>query len=192
VGDALATAQRLGTLATDSGCEAIRARGERALGRALAANRDANAADHLERALTCFGRLEMPFEVARTRLLLARTLKDKDRETAAAEAEAALVGFEALGAARDSDATAAFLRSLGVRAARSGRKEAGVLSKREREVLELLGEGLSNRELAERLFLTRKTVEHHVRSVLTKLGLRSRADAAAYAVRHLDRGPTSS
>jgi DNA-binding NarL/FixJ family response regulator len=192
VAEALTTAHRLARLAADSGCEAIRARAERALGRALAANDDANAADHLERALTCFASLEMPFEVARTRLLLARTLADKDRETAAAETAAALTGFEALGAARDADAAAALLRSLGVRAARSRRKEAATLSRREREVLELLGEGLSNRELAERLFLTRKTVEHHVRGVLTKLGLRSRAEAAAYAVRHLGRGPTPS
>ena len=191
VADALTTARRLGRLADESGCAAIRARGERALGRALAASGDVNnAADHLERALTCFARLELPFEVARTRLLLARTLEDKDRGTAAAEAEAALLGFEALGAARDADAAAALLRALGVHAARRGREEAGMLSRREREVLELLGEGLSNRELAERLFLTRKTVEHHVRSVLTKLGLRSRAEAAAYAVRHLDGGST--
>ncbi|WP_217915456.1 response regulator transcription factor [Miltoncostaea marina] len=52
-------------------------------------------------------------------------------------------------------------------------------------MLQLLGEGCSNRELAERLFLTRKTVEHHVHNVLVKLGLRNRAEAAAYAVRHL-------
>ena len=74
-----------------------------------------------------------------------------------------------------------------MKAARSGPRGVGVLTKREHEVLRLLAEGLSNQELAERLFLTRKTVEHHVRSVLRKLGLRSRAEAAAYAVRELER-----
>jgi DNA-binding NarL/FixJ family response regulator len=54
-------------------------------------------------------------------------------------------------------------------------------------VLALLGEGLSNREMAERFVLTRKTVENQVASVLSKLGLRGRAEAAAYAARHLPR-----
>jgi DNA-binding NarL/FixJ family response regulator len=57
------------------------------------------------------------------------------------------------------------------------------LSPREREVLELMAEGLKNREIAERLFLSEATVKTHVRHLLDKLRLRNRAEAAAFATR---------
>ncbi|MBE2316257.1 response regulator transcription factor [Solirubrobacter sp. CPCC 204708] len=65
----------------------------------------------------------------------------------------------------------------------SAEVEWGALSVREREVLELLGQGLRNREIAERLVVSEATVKTHVRHVLEKLRLRNRAEAAAFAAR---------
>ncbi len=187
---AAAHAEALATLGAEADCAPIAARGERGRGAVLLAGGDAAAAvPCLERALAAFTRLELPFEAARTRLLLARALAGADGEAAVAEARAALGAAETLGAERLADQAAALLRSLGVRAARSGprgARGAAVLTRREQEVLALLAEGLSNRELAERLVVTRKTVEHHVASILAKLDLANRAEAAAYAVRHQD------
>jgi DNA-binding CsgD family transcriptional regulator len=169
------TAERLSTLAARTGCAAIMARGDRAVG---AASGDIAA---LERALDRFAALEMPLETARTHLLLARTLEG---DAATAAARAALAGFEALGAGREADAAAAFLRSLGQRPSRAHERGGGTLTKREREVLALLGEGLSNRAIAARLFVSQKTAQHHVAAVLFKLDLANRSQAAAYAVLH--------
>ncbi|HMC52965.1 MAG TPA: response regulator transcription factor [Acidimicrobiales bacterium] len=58
------------------------------------------------------------------------------------------------------------------------------LTRRELEVLRLLARGLSNRELAEELFVSEKTVKTHVSSILSKLGLADRTQAALFAVRH--------
>ena len=76
------------------------------------------------------------------------------------------------------------MRSLGAKG-RAGPKSVGLLSRREHEVLRLLGEGLSNREIAARLFISPKTAEHHVSRIYAKLDLRTRAEAAAYAARNL-------
>ena len=53
------------------------------------------------------------------------------------------------------------------------------LTKREAEILELLSEGLRNSSIAKRLFLSPKTVDHHVSAILAKLGVPSRAEAVA-------------
>jgi DNA-binding NarL/FixJ family response regulator len=57
------------------------------------------------------------------------------------------------------------------------------LTDRERSVLDLIGQGLSNREIAERLFLAEKTVKNYVTSVLAKLGMQRRTQAAAWVAR---------
>lgn len=57
------------------------------------------------------------------------------------------------------------------------------LNPRQMEVLALLANGLRNREIAERLVLSERTVEHHVAAILRWLGVRTRTEAAADAVR---------
>jgi DNA-binding CsgD family transcriptional regulator len=150
------------------------------LGEAEIALSDSGAAVERGRALTALG------TASHCDLIVAhgeRLLGHRDREVARAEARTALAVFEDLGASRDADAAAALMRDLGLKAARTGPKNTGRLTSREQEVLALLGEGLSNPEIARRLFLSRKTVEHHVARILSKLGLRGRAEAAALAAR---------
>lgn len=188
-GDADAAAdegRRLAERGAEVGSRLMRARGERLLGRALVhRGQAADARRHLEAALEGFVALEMPLEVARTRVALAEAVHGEAPEAAVAEARAALGVFEDLGAGREAEAVAAWLRHVGATAARTGPRGLGLLTKRELQLLALLAEGLSNPEMAERLYISRRTVEHHVASILSKLGLRNRTEAAAYAARHL-------
>lgn len=175
-------AERLSSLATLSGRDTAVARAQLAHGRVRAALDDAEKARHeLQGAMEGFLRVEMPFEAARARLELARVVAVGSQESAIAEAHGALVAFDRLGAKHHADAAAALSRSLGGRP-RTGPRNAPGLTPRQAEVLELLAGGLSNPEIANRLYISRKTVEHHVESILSKLGLRSRAQAVVYAI----------
>jgi DNA-binding NarL/FixJ family response regulator len=91
--------------------------------------------------------------------------------------------FERLGARPYADQVAAMLRELG-EGTRPGPRLSGELTRREEEVLGLLSHGLSNPEIGNRLFISPKTVEHHVGHILSKLGLRNRAGAVAWALRN--------
>jgi DNA-binding CsgD family transcriptional regulator/Tfp pilus assembly protein PilF len=148
----------------------------------VAAAAGADAAPHLEAGLAVLGEAEWASVRAELHLELALALKVVDPAGAITNARAALALFERMGARRSADRSAALLRSLGVTVRTAGAIRANLdsLSRREREVLVLLAEGLSNAEIAKRLFITPKTAEHHVTSILAKLDLRSRAGAAAY------------
>ncbi len=182
VDDATATADQLATIAARNPSSYARAEAAFARGRVCAARHDGDVVACLREALAGFSDGMMPMELARCHLELAAALAPERPDAAIVEARAAHDAFERLDAPRHADAAAALLRSLGVRPA-PGARSAGVLTRREADVLELLGHGLSNPEIADRLFISRKTVEHHVSNVLTKLRLRSRAEAAAYATR---------
>jgi DNA-binding NarL/FixJ family response regulator len=180
--DAGISAAKLEAIAGRSGHPRLGAVGDLARGRVARATGDAAASAHLERALEGFAQLDLPLEAARTRVELARAVRDTAPEVAAREARIAVETFERLGASREADQAAALARELGG-PARTGPKDVRLLTAREREVLALLGEGLSNAELAARLYISTKTAGNHVSSILAKLHLRSRQEAAAYAVR---------
>lgn len=182
---AASASERLSELAGRQSGTYLRAAAALAKGQVCIASETGDARACLNEALAGFSKAQMPMELACSRLELARALTEENPAVAVAEAKAALEAFERLEAARHADAAAALLRALGA-PVRVGPKGLEALTKREAEVLSLLGHGLSNPAIAERLFISRKTVEHHVSRVLAKLSLRSRAEAAAYAARSGD------
>jgi DNA-binding CsgD family transcriptional regulator len=149
---------------------------------AAAESRTEEAIDDLERALQRLAVLDRPLDTARVRLELARLIAEPRQKLAVAEATQALATFEQLGAAADANAAAALLRELGA-PARTGPRSLDVITEREQDVLRLVAAGLSNPEIAQRLYISRKTASNHVSNILTKLGLRNRAELVAYAAK---------
>ncbi|SDM62599.1 regulatory protein, luxR family [Franzmannia pantelleriensis] len=137
----------------------------------------------LESALTSFRQLGMPYEAARSSFGLAQALCETEPRMALLEARTAEASFRALGAQRDADLATALRRRLGDAGCTPGPRVVGELTKREQQVMALLGDGLSNPAIAEHLCISRRTVEHHVSSILDKRGLTNRAEIAAEAVR---------
>jgi DNA-binding CsgD family transcriptional regulator len=102
-----------------------------------------------------------------------------------------LGGFEGRGLTRGADAVRSLLRGAGIPVPRRGQATPGLpapwatagVTAREAEVLVLLADGLTNREIAERVFLSSRTVERHLANVGTKLGTRTRSELVAMAAR---------
>jgi DNA-binding CsgD family transcriptional regulator len=182
--EAGAAADAIAAIAAPSGRERIAAAAAFARGRVAAARGDGTATSELQKAINGFAALGLRLDIARSRLALAGTLAASSPEVAIDTARQARNELEALGDSREADMAAALLRSLGAKG-RSGPRAAGLLTQREIEVLRLLGEGLTNAEIATRLFISPKTAEHHVSRIFAKLGMTKRSEAAAYAVRQL-------
>ena len=144
----------------------------------------AGAVSRLEAAAEGYEQSGAPFETARARLDLAEALASTGQHAAAQrEARQALETFQALGAERDARRAQDALKRL-ERPARSKRPGGKAeLTRRQLEILRLVAQGLSNPDIAMRLRLSDHTVKRHVANLLTKLGLPTRAAAAAYAAR---------
>jgi len=141
------------------------------------------AVTDLESAIAAFTVARLPLEAAGARLRLAELVRTSDPALARVEARTAAESFAWLGASTELDRASALLRELGA-PARAGAHHVGSLTDREEEVLALVSQGLSNPQIAERLYISRKTASHHVSNVLTKLGVQNRAEAAAWAAAH--------
>jgi LuxR family maltose regulon positive regulatory protein len=167
-------------LVDDIGTDLIRASALAAEGAVAAAAGDAeNARVVFEDAIDLFQRSGAPFETASTRIDLAHVLRALGRHDGALEqARAAHEAMRGMRAAREADRAAALVRELD-----SAARPSAPLTPRELEVVRLVAQGLSNPEIAERLVLSEHTVHRHLANVLAKLGLSSRAAAAAWAAR---------
>jgi DNA-binding NarL/FixJ family response regulator len=160
-----------------------------ALGELVLADGDATAAArHFTHALDLLGDLSVPYERAEIELRAAIGLAAAGERGLAIERLTAVCRAACrLGARPLATAAAEELARLGERIERRlGRRAAGQLehaglSRREVEVLRLVSVGRTNREIARELFLSPRTIDMHVRNVLTKLGCRSRTEATRRA-----------
>lgn len=123
-----------------------------------------------------------PYEAARARLELAGVLVPLGRlRRARREAERARDGLERLGSRFHAGRARALVRDIERRESDEGAADKGVLTPRQAEILRLIAEGGSDRDIAAALGLSEHTVHRHVANILTRLALPSRAAAVAYA-----------
>jgi DNA-binding CsgD family transcriptional regulator len=179
-GDAAAAteaAAELGAIAAQSSSPVLAAMAAHATGAALlASGESADAMTHLRAASATWRRLNMPYETARSAALVGHGCALSGDATAAAlEFDNARATFESLGAEPD-------LRWLSALTGGPAGRE--VLSAREREVLALVAEGQTSREIASSLAISQHTVRRHLENTFAKLGVKSRAAAVAYAYEH--------
>lgn len=175
---ALAAGDELEAIASESRSPTLRATAAMARGSLeLAENDVAGALGNFRRAWTTWKELELPYEAARARVLIGVAAGEAgDHERAQLELRAARKAFERLGAAADARWAAELLGE--------GSGLPGGITEREAQVLRLVAAGKTNREIATELFISERTVARHLSNIFTKLGLRSRSAATAYAFEH--------
>ncbi len=162
---------------------------------AEAQGRHAVAARRFARAEDLSGALPAPYDAARARAARARCLLNGGHEDGPTLMLSALDAFDDLGAGWDAAQVREQLRAHDVPVPprwRGGRRPYGkLLSPREAEVAHLAAMGHKNREIAETLFISRRTVETHVAAALRKLGARSRDGLAGRLAARMDQEPST-
>jgi HD-GYP domain-containing protein (c-di-GMP phosphodiesterase class II) len=116
--------------------------------------------------------------------LQAMTQNRPHRTPLSVEEATELVDQDAAAGRFDPDAVAAVVEAAGGSPQKKARLRPAGLSDREIEVLQLMSHGLSNREVARRLYISPRTAEHHVQHIYAKIGVSSRAGAALFAMEH--------
>jgi DNA-binding CsgD family transcriptional regulator len=144
--------------------------------RALLAERDGPRL--LESVLRDAEELDLVLDALWTRIDLGTVLAEKDRARAKDVLTIAAETASEIGARTEQQVAEKRLRALGVRTWRRG-PGSQLLTERERAVARLIAAGASNPEIAQELFLSRKTVERHVSNLFKKVGVRNRAELAA-------------
>ncbi len=177
-----AAADELATLAGEVDAQVLVGLAARAEGAVLLAEGEVkDALDELQRALGAWLAVEAPYEAARVRVLVAQAChRLGDDDTADLELDAAERVFRELGAVPALHR----LENLRHRAATGAPGTVGGLTPREVEVLRQLASGKTNRAIAADLVISEKTVARHVANIFTKLDLKSRSAATAYAYDH--------
>lgn len=154
----------------------------------LAVDKLNEAKKYLEDAVDIYDDIKAPFESSRTRLILAEVLIKLNHLTQAeAELNEAITAFKELGAEKDFEKAKSFLKNLYKNKADETDKNKFEFTGRELEVLKLIAEGKNNEEIAEKLFLSVRTVEKHVTNIYSKLGVSgksARAYASSYAIKN--------
>jgi DNA-binding CsgD family transcriptional regulator len=148
----------------------------------LADNNPRQAVDHAQRAIEYLVRAANPVREGLARVALAEALLGTDRTgDARGQLGTAKARFTAAGASWLADRTSRTQRRVGAclpRASGDAASHGARLTGREREVAELVAEGLTNKAIADQLYLSPRTVEGHLARILTKLGVASRSAIA--------------
>ena len=146
------------------------------------------AKENLEDAIDIYDKIISPFELSRTRLVLAEVLiRLNQNSRAESELSTALKTFQKLGAEKDFEKAKYLLKNLYKDNALLIDPNRYKFTARELELLRLIAEGKNNEEIAEKLFLSVRTVEKHLTNIYQKLGISgksARAFAASYAIKN--------